>query len=143
MKQRHCFIAGVEVEELIVEQRTSLIVSLRTKVAVISSAIIEADWSEEDQAWWICRCFVHPTLRNKGFGKHLMTEMCRMLDERGADSTLMPNPYDQTITMNRLVKFYEGFGFTKSHSPVLPMRRIASVQTLTAGSASPCSRIAR
>lgn len=76
--------------------------------------VIDADFLHCKDAWWIARCYVRPGLREGGLGSWMMEHLCAELDRRGARAILVPNPYDDTIDLDRLIAFYERFGFVLS-----------------------------
>lgn len=77
-------------------------------------ATIQADYLPWDDCWWIARCYVAPASRNSGLGTQVMERMCQLLDKRGARATLIPNPYNESIDLDRLIAFYERFGFVRT-----------------------------
>lgn len=84
---------------------------------VFPCAVVEADFHSWNGMFWVARCFVQPKHRRHGFGTQIMTKLCQELDDRHAAAYLIPNPYDETISLRRLIAFYERFGFKRGRVP--------------------------
>lgn len=108
-----------------------------------SQGCVEADFIPEVGSFWVSRMLVQKGVRESGLGTKLMTELCRVLDERQLHAHLVPNPYDETIEFDRLCAFYERFSFT--WTPLFmerAPRALASDESQQRGRVAPASQIA-
>jgi GNAT superfamily N-acetyltransferase len=69
---------------------------------------------DETLPWyWVARVKVHPRHRNSGLGTRITQVACDLADFNRIVMYLVPNPYDASISYDRLVEFYDRFGFTE------------------------------
>ena len=121
-------------KEFVINTQANIVVSLRDEWR--SAAVVEADRHDWSDAFWIARCFVRPTHRARGLGTRIMTKLCKLLDERKAKAYLIPNPYDSSIDEDRLIAFYERFGFVYNGDVWVRAARAANDATRKVSAAS-------
>lgn len=83
-------------------------------LGVLEAADSQLAPPEEHIPWyWVARVKVAPKHRNSGVGSLIMRAANELADYNGIVMYLVPNPYDSSISYDRLVEFYDRFGFTE------------------------------
>lgn len=64
-----------------------------------------------DGTWWVSRVIVPEPHRGQGHGYILMTDVCAEADKEQVTLVLSAEPYPNTMTREKLMAWYEEFGF--------------------------------
>lgn len=113
-------LVAPNVHDLVLPVRRAIMLSVRQGIRPIGSADAELTPPStlgEEPRYWLPRFQIQKPWRHKGLGTKMMGVFTWLLDRHTLHPCeLYPNPYDETIDLDRLIDFYEAWGW-KSPNP--------------------------